>query len=177
MLQPNLRGMFLVMLTLLVFLTACSKDSNNPLEPGNGTDGSSKAQVKITLDGGSYNKQEIVLSKGYSSYITTENETYAAFWGKIGGDSVYVAFQFAGNSIGTFDWRADNYDAAVITMNADNAMLYLATSEGKTTITGYGNVGGKIEGTFSGKLVEISSMDEMTVTGTFSIERGPDSDY
>jgi hypothetical protein len=90
---------------------------------------------------------------------------------------VYVAFQFAGNSIGTFDWRADNYDAAVITMNADNAMMYLATSEGKTTITGYGNVGGKIEGSFTGKLVEISSMDEMTVTGTFSIERGPNSDY
>lgn len=177
MLRANFRGMFLVLLTIMIFLSACSKDKNNPVEPGNGNEGPLNAQVKVKLDGAGFNNEEITLTKGYSSYLTSDNETYAAFWGKTGNDSVYVAFQFAGSSSGTFNWRAENYDAAVIMMNDDNALLYLATSEGKTNVTDYGNVGGKIEGSFTGKLVEISSMDEMTVTGAFSIERGPNSDY
>ncbi len=177
MLRANFGGMFLVIVMLLILITGCSKDSTIPVDPGNGGNGVLNAQVKVKIDGSGFNDQEITLTKGYSSYITSEGETYAAFWGKIENDSVYVAFQFAGSGKGSFDWRTESYDAAVIMMNDDNALLYLATSEGKTTINGYGNVGGKIEGSFSGKMVEVSSMNEMIVTGTFSIERGPDSDY
>jgi hypothetical protein len=176
MLRANFRGMFLVLLTIMIFLSACSKDKNNPVEPGNGNEGPLNAQVKVKLDGAGFNNEEITLTKGYSSYLTSDNETYAAFWGKTGNDSVYVAFQFAGSSSGTFNWRAENYDAAVIMMNDDNALLYLATSEGKTNVVTYGAVGQKIEGTLSGKLVEVSTMDEIIVSGTFSIVRAQDSE-
>lgn len=171
----NFRGMILILFSVLVFITACSKDSNNPVDSGDGG-GALTAQVKVRLDGGGYDNQEFTLTKGYSSYITTEGETSAAFWGKTGSDSVYVAFQFAGSSEGTYNWRNENYDAAVILLNDDNALLYLATSEGKTNVITYGAVGQKIEGTISGKLVEVSTMDEIIVSGTFSIIRAQDSE-
>jgi hypothetical protein len=176
MLHVKFRGMLLVLLTITLFLSSCSKDKNNPVEPGNGNDGPLNAQVKVKLNGAGFDNQEITLTRGYSSYLTTDNETYAAFWGKTGNDSVYVAFQFSGSRSGTFNWRAENYDAAVIMMNDDNALLYLATSDGKTSVITYAAVGQKIEGTISGKLVEVSTMDEIIVSGTFSIVRGSDSD-
>lgn len=176
MVHTNFRGMYLVMILLLAFITACSKDSVNPVEPVNGNDIPLNAHVKVKLDGAGFNNEEITLTKGYSSYLTSDNETYAAFWGKTGNDSVYVAFQFAGSKNGMLNWRAENYDAAVIMLNDDNALLYLATSEGKTNVITYGAVGQKIEGTISGKLVEVSTMDEIIVSGTFSIIRAQDSE-
>ena len=176
MLHANFRGMFLVLVLALVFITACSKDSNNPVDPGNGGNGAVNTQVKVKIDGGGFNNEEITLTNGYSSFVAAEGETYAAFWGKAGSDSVYVAFQFAGSSKGSFDWRMENYDAAVIMMNDDNAIMYLATSEGKTNVRNYGAVGEKIEGTISGKMIEVSTMEEISVNGSFSIVRAPDSE-
>lgn len=177
MLHVKFRGMLLVLLTITLFLSSCSKDKNNPVEPGNGNDGPLNAQVKVKLNGAGFDNHEITLTQGYSSFLTSDHETYAAFWRKTANDSVYVAFQFTGSSSGTFNWRAENYDAAVIMMNDDNALLYLAASEGKTNVVTYGTVGQKIEGTISGRLVEVSTMDEIIISGTFSIERGSDSDY
>lgn len=172
----KIRGLFFVLLLTIVFITACSKDSDNPVDTGNPGGVIANAQVKVKINGGGFDNQEVTLIEGFSSYMPEDGETYAAFWGKTGSDSIYVAFQFNGNKKGSFDWRQENYDAAVIVMDDNNAMLYLATSEGKTNVTNYGAVGEKIEGTISGKMIETSSMDEITVSGSFSIVRAPDSE-
>lgn len=172
----KIRGMFFVLLLTFVFITACSKDSDNPVDSGKSGGVVANAQVKVKINGGGFNNQEVTLIEGFSSYLPEDGETYAAFWGKTGSDSIYVAFQFTGNKKGSFDWRQENYDAAVIVMDDNNALLYLATSEGKTNVTNYGAVGEKIEGTISGKLTETSSMNDISVNGSFSIVRAPDSE-
>lgn len=174
--HAKIRTMFFVLLLTFVFITACSKDSVSPVDPGDTGGTIANAQVKVKINGGGFDNQEVTLIEGFSSYIPEEGETYAAFWGKTGSDSIYVAFQFNGSKKGSFDWRPENYDAAVIVMDDNNAMLYLATSDGKTNVTNYGAVGEKIEGTISGKMIETTSMDEIIVSGSFSIVRAPDSE-
>ncbi|MBS4035334.1 MAG: hypothetical protein KGZ85_12765 [Ignavibacterium sp.] len=164
--------MFLVVLIAALLFAACSKDSNNPVDPG--TDPTTSG-ASVKLNGGGFNNKQVNLSLGLSAYIINDNATYVQFIGKVDNDSLYLVFVFEGKQTGTFQWSGSTIETYVLHISQTGSFVYANMTEGSTTVSSYGEVGSKINGNFSGKLIETSAQQvELTVEGTFSVVRGPD---
>jgi hypothetical protein len=164
--------LFFVMLSAILIFSACSKDSNNPVDPGPDPN-TSGASIKI--NGGGFVNKQVNLSLGISAYVVNDNATYAQFIGTVDSDSLYLVCIFEGKQTGTFSWNGNAAETYVLHISQTGGIIYANLAEGSTTITSYGNVGGKIEGKVVGKLVDMNTQQiEMTIDGTFSVVRGPD---
>jgi hypothetical protein len=162
--------LFITMLSIVVIFAACSKDSDNPVEPNPTNSGAS-----IKINGGGFVNKQINLSSGISAHVVNDNATYVQFVGTTDGDSLYLVFIFEGKQTGTFSWNTDLTETYLLHISQTGGTLYVNVGEGSTTITSYGDVGGKIEGKAVGKLVDMNTQQiEMTIDGTFSVVRGPD---
>lgn len=159
----------LIILTLIL-LIGCSDDKNeNPVLPGN----NSNAQATITLNGGPFANQSVTLSNGVSSYSVSDSATAILFSGTLNADSLYFYIVFNGKQTGTINWDSDN--GVIIYKNGTSGLsTYLGANQGTTTISAYGSVGGKVEGSVSGKLLDVSTQNEIDLSGTFSANRIPD---
>lgn len=157
---------------LMSLVAACS-DSNNLVDINENE--IIRTTAKVTMNGAGYNNTEIKFTSGYSSFSAADNRTYIGIWGTYKRDSVCIAIQFEGTKAGVFNWNNKSGDLVVNRLNSDDVLLFIAESKGSNTIDSFGKVGEKIEGKISGRLYEVSSMEEMSVTGNFSVVRGPDS--
>ena len=101
--------------------------------------------------------------------------TVLQFSGKVDNDSLYLGIIFKANHTGTFNWNDDN-GAIIFKTTSTGNFIYYGISQGTTTVSSYGGVNGKIEGTISGKLIEQSSLAELNISGSFSALRIPDTD-
>lgn len=166
----KLAALFITILSAAIFFGACSKDSNNPVGPNPTNSGAS-----IKINGGGFVNKQVNLSSGVSAYVVNDNATYVQFVGTADGDSLYMVFIFEGKQTGTFSWNTDLTETYLLHISQTSSTLYVNVDEGSTTITSYGEVGGKIEGKAVGKLVDMNTqLIEMTIDGTFSVVRGPD---
>lgn len=166
----KLAVLFITILSAVIFFSACSKESNNPVGPDPTISGAS-----IKINGGGFVNKQVTLSSGISAYAVTDNATYAQFVGTVDSDSLYFAFIFDGKQTGTFSWNSDLTETYILHISQTESRLYVNVGEGTTTITSYGSVGGKIEGKAVGKLVDMNTQQiEITIDGTFSVVRGPD---
>ena len=164
--------MFLVVLISAILFAACSKDSNNPVDPGTDPN-TSGASIKI--NGGGFVNKQVNLSLGISAYLVNDNATYAQFVGAVDNDSLYFVFAFEGKQSGTFQWSGSSIETYLLHISQTGSLVYSNMTEGSTAVSSYGEIGGKITGNFSGKLIETSAQQvELTVEGTFSVVRGPD---
>jgi hypothetical protein len=164
--------MFLVVLIAALLFAACSKDSSNPVNTGPDPN-TSGASIKI--NGGGFVNKQVNLSLGLSAYIISDNATYVQFIGKVDNDSLYLVFAFEGKQTGTFPWSGSSIETYLLHISQTGSLVYANMTEGSTTVSSYGEVGSKINGTFSGKLIETSAQQvEITIDGTFSVVRGPD---
>jgi uncharacterized protein (UPF0333 family) len=162
--------LFITMLSAVIFFTACSKDTNNPVTPDPTNSGAS-----IKINGGGFVNKQVNLSSGISAYVVNDNATYVQFIGTADSDSLYLVFIFEGKQTGTFSWNSNSTETYVLHISQTGGVLYANVGEGSTTVTSYGDVGGKIEGKAAGKLVDMNTQQiEMTIDGTFSVVRGPD---
>lgn len=160
----------LTFILIMVLNYSCSKDSNNPVDPNNLVN----AEAKLTLNGAGYTNKSVTLGNGICSYSTNDTLTAALFSGKVDSDSLYLYVIFRGNQTGTFTWSTEN--GVLIYKSSTNGNLsYIGITQGTTTISVYGNVTGKVEGSVNGKLIESGSLAELNITGTFSATRVPDT--
>ncbi len=159
----------LVLVLSVMFFYACSKDSNNPVNPP-----AAGSEAKLTLNGAGYTNQQVTLSNGLSAYSPTDTMTVIQFSGKAGNDSLYFFIVFKGNQAGTFNWNTEN-GAIIVKNSSSTSLFYLGVTQGTTIVSSYGAVNGKVEGTISGKLIEETSQVELNITsGSFSAVRVPD---
>ncbi|MDP2365531.1 MAG: hypothetical protein Q8M94_17405 [Ignavibacteria bacterium] len=157
-----------LLVTILVF-AGCSKESNNPVVPPVVV-----AEAKLTLNGAGYTNKAVTLSNGLSAYSLSDTVSIIQFSGKVDNDSLYFAIIFKGNQPGTFNWNDDN-GAIIFRTTSTGNFTYIGISQGTTTVSSYGAVNGKVEGTISGKLIEATSQAELNITnGSFSAVRIPD---
>jgi hypothetical protein len=169
-------NLFYISIVLSLLFIGCSKDnSNNPAGPGGGGGGTINGQANITLNGGTFNNQQVVLKNGMGGYSASDTITVIAFSGTLNSDSLLLYIMFSGNQGGVKPWENDNV-VWLYQKNSSGYTYYLSDSDGSgsTNISSYGSVGGKIEGSLNGKIVEPVSSDEVTITGNFSATRIPD---
>jgi hypothetical protein len=158
---------FAVILVSVIVFAGCSKNSNNPVDPGNNI---LTSEAKLTLNGAGYTNKAVTLSNGISAYSLSDTVTAIQFSGKADSDSLYFLIVLKGNQTGTVNWNDDN--GVILIKNSSSA--YIGATQGTTTVSSYGAVNGKVEGTISGKLIEQSSQAELNITGSFSAVRIPD---
>ena len=162
--------LFLALLMALTTFYSCSKDDNNPVDPNNVTN----SAASLTLNGAGYTNKAATLGNGLGGYSLPDTMTVLQFSGKVDNDSLYLGIIFKANHTGTFNWDNDN-GAIIYRTTSTGDFLYYGISQGSTTVSNYGSVNGKIEGTINGKLIEQSSLAELNISGSFSALRIPDS--
>ena len=160
---------FAVILVSILVFASCSKDSNNPVNPIAVVG----AEAKLTLNGAGFTNKAVTLSNGLAAFSPTDTLTAIQFSGKVDNDSLYFSIIFKGNQSGTINWNDDNGAILYQTTSTGN-YFYIGITQGTTTVSSYGAVNGKVEGTISGKLIETTSQAELNITGSFSGVRIPD---
>ncbi|MDT3696975.1 MAG: hypothetical protein ROY99_11365 [Ignavibacterium sp.] len=168
---------FLSLLSVVLFISCSKSDSNNPVNPGGGGNnggGGSSNEAKLTLNGDTFNNQVVTLKNGTAGYSVSDTATVALFMGTVNSDSLYFYIVFKGKQTGAQNWGGDF--GVMLSKKSSSAMsYYLGSQQGTTTVSNYGAVGGKIEGSVSGKLIlQTAALTEVSVSGNFSATRVPD---
>jgi hypothetical protein len=100
----------------------------------------------------------------------SDTATAIQFIGTVNADSLIMLIVFRGNQTGNINWNDDN---GVILYKSGTSGLstFIGVSQGSTTISSYGSIGGKVDGSVSGKLVDAATQAEVNVSGNFSATR------
>jgi hypothetical protein len=160
---------------LTTFLSSCKKDSSNPTDGGNG--GGGGGNYTATINGDGWTNKSVTISTststfGVSSQITAVN--------MICSDDIKLLAYTPGGQTGTFNFgtAASASQAVGITLTtgsgATTKFYFAKENSGTVTISSYGSIGGKVNGSFSGTLVNATSQAEITISGSFSATRTPD---
>jgi hypothetical protein len=83
----------------------------------------------------------------------------------------HMSLAFQGNKIGTLDWSSSSWNLISIDEDGIPGPPIYMTHNGQTTITKYGSIGERVEGTLSGIIVEMTTRDTLTANGEFSVIR------
>ncbi|MCL6495875.1 MAG: hypothetical protein K6T54_14020 [Ignavibacterium sp.] len=165
-LNNSFKIVFLILIGALGSIS-CSKKSDNPVGPTAPT-----TELKITLNGGGFNNQQITFSTGIGGYAINEDITYAQFLASQGGDTLLCYISYSGKQTGNQAWDLAN-TGVLLYEYGNSGTTILTPSNGSTNITSYGNVGSNITGTFNGTLQDASAQN-ISVSGTFSVLRSAD---
>jgi hypothetical protein len=161
---------------LLITLESCKKDKETPAPINTGAN----EKLRFTLNGDGYSNQSVVLTAGSTSsvalggYSTSEDKTGLSIVGTMGtGKSVVTTIVFNGKSTGTFPLGADDdsgeaYVLVQITENSSEKQYVTVANAGTLTVTKYDNVGGNIEGTFTGTLTRLDPNTKQPVSVSVS---------
>lgn len=203
MLPFSFKKSLVIATAALLCFTACDKDDNTPNPPG---EGEATGEITFTVNGDGYNNQTFTLkarnrpsgfegaihfpdlynthgragANGYEDEKGPENECNILFGGnKTGKYSCGVRFPHPDpdSASGRTNFqlilhRNGEYNAYLF-----NFGIYEEPTEGSITVTKYESIGGIIEGTFVGTLLNTSDGKEtkLKVTnGHFSLKRLPD---
>lgn len=150
-------------LAIVSFLGGCSDDTTtNP-------DTSSTAKMTCVINGSGYTNFNVALDKsGVAVYNTGESMTVCSF-GNAAGETGGVVFEKNKTGVIAVDKKSS------ILLTLDNNKNIITLTDGNINVTSYGNVGGFIEGTFSGNGFVSKSNgipESITITkGTFKAAR------
>jgi len=185
----------------LAVMTGCKKDSSPTSVVNTTTGGGSFTSATFTLNGGGYSNQAFTITSNgitalgfdvdaYSVYKASTNVTAIAITNdNTGGNLQQIIIALPGNQTGTFNWTnstsANNAIAFLLEFTSSSVTTFFYSSldnggniNGSVSLTSYGAVGNKINGTFSGKLYKVTAAgidSSVTVSnGTFSVVRAPD---
>ncbi len=162
-----------------VFIAGCKKDDSNPT----GTD-TTGGTYSITLNGDGFSNKQVTPG----SSITTAFVTYSTGSQKTGGflacsDNINVWFFTPGQQTGTFNFEIGNDQsdpsAGLIVSSGTGTSIktyYSKTGSGSITISSYGSVGSQVKGSFTGKVYNVATDAELTISGSFNANRTVDGD-
>lgn len=165
----RIKILFAIAALTAVIMVGCSKSESNPVNPGENNSAVSTATVKI--DGAGFVNKALNSSSGVAVHIPSEDLTYATFWGANNSDSISVSLIFPGSQNGSFQWNEINSGVALIISSGNVVNVFASDANGSTTVTSYGNIGGKITGKFDGTLYNGSRTDSITISSEFSLVR------
>jgi hypothetical protein len=151
----------ILLLTAVILLASCSKDSSNPtdgsnIDTGTGNNAavvnSDKENFSFKLGMGLFDKLYGVTDIVFTSFVPSGSQTT---------DGYAMSISFRGNGVASYNF--DDDDNGIIIMK--NYIVYQTVpGSGKINITKYGAVGQTIEGTFTGQFVSATGGATFTVT-------------
>ncbi len=187
----------LLMLLFFSALSACKKDDN----PANGSGGSG-GEGTFTINGAGINNRTYTVPASlpgspfnffaYSSFDTQENATIVFNSGLVQGDTAgaVVTMGFLGNQTGNF--QNASVPRVIIVVVGERGFVggFESLEQGSPTLPGttfnlnvtrYEAVGGRIQGSYTGTLRQVSDSTSnlgtatITITGNFNAQRLPDN--
>ncbi|MGE5621057.1 MAG: hypothetical protein ACM3U0_00655 [archaeon] len=160
---------------LLVSFQGCSKKDSNPAAPEEKTNPYFTGTATLTLNGSGYSNKVLSSNTSTAGYSDEYKGTVVVAYVSAASDSATAMIVFPGKATGNFSWKGivteenvARWDGVSLTYGVEK--IYVPVS-GETKITSYGNVGQNIEGTFSGKMKEMTSGNEVSVSGSFKSKR------
>lgn len=182
--KPGIYVLTAIIMLMMIFVTApgCKKSNDSPTSPISGNPGGGVPTGyfgKITLNGDGFNNLVLNVSgntAAYGAYIMQEQATWIILDGMNGQDSVRVVVTAGGKQTGTFTWvqMSENMPNNAVGIVIGSKRLASQPNSGSTIITAFGNEGGAINGSFSGKMLSIGTGNQVDVSATFSAYRYPD---
>jgi hypothetical protein len=166
----------LFLAVLLIGIESCKKNGKDNVVPTN--PGSAGEKINFALQGDGFSNQSFVINSGSTNtvalggYNAADNYTGIGIAGNISATkSISTVIVFRGKSTGQFAMGPDEHDdeayMTLLVKDGSTEKMYVSMENaGTLKVTSYENVGGKIEGTFSGTLthLDISSGTPSTVT-------------
>ncbi len=158
----------LPILLFVSLLSACSKDSNPSGSNNPGSGGGSEGS--FTINGAGINNRTYNVGRFADAFFDTiSNKTSVSMIGVAQGDSAIVFIDFAGSQAGSFPCDIQ------VGVGARSFSSILTTGSVRPTvnITNYGPVGGRVQGSFTGKIPQLSGAgnDSISITGNFNVLR------
>jgi len=164
-----------VLFIFTVLFSSCKKDDSNPTD----INGGGNTTSTITLNGDGFSNKQVTISAGTSGYSTANQVTGGTL---SCSDNIQVTFIVPGNQTGTFNFSVEETSSDILTGlllvsgTGTNAKQYgVMSGSGSITISSYGAVGSAIKGSFTGKIYNVLTQAEVTISGSFSAIRVPDS--
>lgn len=174
---------------LLIGAVSCKKSDKNDPTPANPSGGGEK--ISFALQGDGFSNQSFAVGSSSTNtvalgaYNVPDNYTGVGVAGNISaGKSISAVIVFRGKTTGEYalgpDEQEDEAYMTLLVKDGSTEKMYTATENaGTLKVSNYGNVGGKIEGTFSATLtrIDLTTGGTSTVTisnGKFSVARVAD---
>jgi hypothetical protein len=165
----------LISLSLTAFLSSCKKDSSNPADAGTGGNGGGGGgNNTVTLNGDGFSNTTITITYAAAGY---ESSTQTTGGSLTCSNGISITFYSPGQQTGTFNFSIDQNDvkAGIILYSGsgqDMKIYMVQNNSGSITINNYGSVGQQITGSFTGKIYNVTTQAEVTISGSFSAIRG-----
>jgi hypothetical protein len=161
--------LFLLTAAALLIVTGSSKDTSGYSLPSGEDNMVNRASV--ILNGSSFNNIHFNTTDVKAYYAAVSNITNFSITAKSGSDSIVIFIAFYGNQTGSFQWDNETGVVYLITGGSSGTAGYMSDNSGTVTIEEYGIAGNVIKGSFSGKVYEGNTNDEVTLSGSFSVKR------
>ena len=149
--------------------SGCGDDNSSP---AGGTTQTTSGTASFTLNGAGFSNQSFTVSGVIGGF--EDNQTGLAGGNPSAENQAVLNIGFPGSSTGTFQFNNDDTGIGVsLGSGASTRSFESISGTGQVVVTTYGNVGGNVVGTFSGKLYGGSStaLDTVTVNGSFNAQR------
>jgi hypothetical protein len=162
---------FAGIVAVLLASSGCKKSESTTSPQG---PSSTSGTASFTLNGAGFSNASFTVSDLGGVFSPSDNMTTILGSSASAADTLLLGIIFPGSSTGTFGFISDSI-GVIITSEATSSAFVSQTGSGQITVTAYGNVGGNIAGTFSGKLygwTQLQQLDSVTVSnGSFNAIR------
>lgn len=164
----------MLMLTSFLFMISACGDDSNPTD--NDDDNNNSTNTTLSINGDGWSNKSLTANTSVSTYATASQMTVI---NGVFPEDVQILIYVKSNKTGTYNFKEEESGQGngitLSTGSGDLAKFYFwKDNSGSTTISSYGSVGGKVSGTFTGKLYNAITDAEITISGSFNAMRTVD---
>ena len=170
--NKNILKLFLIA-SLIFIISACGDDSN----PTDNNNDNNLTTSTLKLDGDGFSNKSVSAEAAVATYASVTQMTIISV---SYNEDIQMLIYVKGNKTGTYTFETINNDGlengiSITSGTGQTAKYYLWNNQsGSIKISSYGSVGGKVSGTFTGKLYNVATEAEVTISGSFSAMRTVD---
>ncbi|MFZ1291787.1 MAG: hypothetical protein WAR79_16945 [Melioribacteraceae bacterium] len=163
---------FLMAVSFIFMISACGDDSS----PTDNDDNNNSSSTTLSINGDGWTNKSLTANTSISTYATASQMTVV---NGVFPEDVQILIYVKSNKTGTYNFKEEESGQGngitLSTGSGDLAKFYFwKDNSGSTTISSYGSVGGKVSGTFTGKLYNAITDAEITISGSFNAMRTVD---
>ncbi|MBK8945110.1 MAG: hypothetical protein IPM32_07515 [Ignavibacteriae bacterium] len=165
----------MLMLTSILFMISACGDDSNPTDNDDDNNNNS-TNTTLSINGDGWSNKSLIANTCVSTYATASQMTVI---NGVFPEDIQILIYARTNKTGTFNFKEEETEQGTgITLSSGSGDLskfyFWKDNSGSITISSYGAVGGKVSGTFTGKLYNALTDAEISISGSFNAMRTVD---